>query len=167
MRTAAIGVICSTILVAPGLRAQMPQTFEVASIRRNLTGNQQGGGLAAPQPGGRFMAIGVTVRRLVADAYDGLQVVGGPAWIDTDRFDVQARADGERSPTEIARMLRPLLADRFALLVHTETREMPVYVLTAARPDGRLGPRLRESDATCTADARNFFPGAWRPSSVR
>lgn len=59
-------------------------------------------------------------------------------------------------------MLRPLLANRFKLVVHAETREIPVYVLTHARSDGRTGPRLRESDAKCTEEARRFFPGAGR-----
>ena len=165
MRTTAISVICSALLVGPGLLAQTQPAFEVASIRRNLTSNQQGGGLAAPQPGGRFIAIGATLRKLVAGAYNGLRVDGGPAWIDTDRFDVNARADGERSPAEIALMLQALLADRFKLTVHTETHEMPVYVLTAARTDRRLGPKLHESDATCAKDARNFLPGGVLGSS--
>jgi uncharacterized protein (TIGR03435 family) len=159
MRSAAICLTCAALLVAP-VHAQTQQAFEVASIRRNLTSNQQGGGLAGPQPGGRFIAIGVTLRRLVAGAYDDAQVDGGPAWIDTDRFDVNARADGERSPAEIRHMVRPLLAERFKLIVHSETREMPVYVLTAARTDRKLGPTLRESDATCAEEARNFFPAA-------
>ena len=51
-----------------------------------------------------------------------------------------------------------MLADRFRLVVHTETREMPIYVLSAARADRTPGPRLRESDATC-AEARSFVPG--------
>jgi uncharacterized protein (TIGR03435 family) len=158
MRIAAIGVSCSALLIAPGLQAQTPRTFEVVSIKRNLTTSQQGRGLAAPQPGGRFVAIGVTLRRLVGDAYDGAQVFGGPAWIDTDRFDVNARADGEPAPAEVALMLRPMLADRFQLLVHHVTREAPVYVLMPARADRRPGPTLRESDAKCAAEARSFFP---------
>ena len=85
MRVAATSVTCSALLVVIGLQAQTTETFEVASIRRNLTGNQQGGGLAGPQPGGRFIAIGAPLRRLIVDAY-GVQVIGGPAWIDTDRF---------------------------------------------------------------------------------
>ena len=156
-RTARV-VICSAF-VAATLHAQTPQTFAAASIRPNVTGNQQGGGLAAPQPGGRFVAIGATLRRLVADAYDGVMVVGGPAWIDRDRFDVNARAGGERSPVEIRRMLRPLLADRFKLVVHRETRELPIYTLTLVQQNQKLGPKLRPSEAKCAEDARNYFPG--------
>jgi uncharacterized protein (TIGR03435 family) len=145
------------LLTITALHAQ-PSTFEVASIRRNVTANQQGSGLAAPQPGGRFVAIAATLRRLVADAYDDVQVLGGPPWADTDRFDVNARAEGDRSAADIVRMLRPLLADRFKLVVHTETREMPVYTLALARADRKPGSRLRETDATCAQESRNYFP---------
>jgi uncharacterized protein (TIGR03435 family) len=139
--------------------AQAPGTFEVASIRRNTTPDQQGSGLAGPQPGGRFIARGATLRRLISDAYDGLEVEGGPPWTGSDRFDVNASGSAV-APLDIRRMLRSLLAERFALTVHTETREMPVYTLIVARPDRRLGPRLRPSDAKCSEEARNFFPGA-------
>lgn len=165
MRTASIVIATSTIAV--GLlvvgRAQSPGTeaFEVASIRRNISGQQQGGGLAAPQPGGRFIAIGATLQRLIGDAYDETyQILGGPDWIDSARFDVNARATSERTPVEIRRMLRSLLAARFNLLAHTEQREMPAYALTVVRADRRLGSKLTASDAKCAEDARTFFPGA-------
>jgi len=150
--------MCAAVAAVNGLSAQTPPAFEVASVRRNTTGNQQGAGLAAPQPGGRFIAIGATLRLLVAGAYDGVQIVGGPAWTDAERFDITARASSEVAPTEMRLMLRSLLADRFKLVVHTEPREQPVYVLSVARSDRRLGPKLRESDAACAKDAPNFVP---------
>jgi len=139
--------------------AQAPDRFEVASIRRNTAANQQGSGLAGPQPGGRFIGLGVTLRRLISDAYDGVEIEGGPAWAGSDRFDVNASGAGV-APADIRRMLRSLLAERFSLAVHTETREVPVYTLTVAHADRRLGPSLRPSDAKCSEEARNFFPGA-------
>lgn len=154
-------VACIVGFAIPALAAQQRETeaaFDVASIRRNASHDQQGSGLSAPQPGGRYIALGVTLRRLIQDAY-GMQVVGGPAWIDADRFDVNAKAEGEPGPAEILRMLRPLLADRFALEVHTEQRDTAVYVLRLARPDGKLGDGLRESEAQCAAEARKYFPG--------
>jgi uncharacterized protein (TIGR03435 family) len=154
MRTAAIVLIGSTVLTSIASHAQSP-TFEVASVRRNVTG---GAGLAGPQPGGRFIAVGVTLRRLVAGAYDDVLVIGGPGWMDTDRFDINARADGDAPPAEIVRMVRSMMADRFKLVLHTETRDMPVYLLNTARTDRRLGPTLRESDAKCAQDARNYVP---------
>jgi uncharacterized protein (TIGR03435 family) len=114
--------------------------------------------LSAPQPGGRYVAIGVTLRSLVGEAYD-LDVVGGPAWVDSDRFDVNARAEGEPTPAQIRLMLRPLLAERFKLAAHTEAREMPVYTLALARSDRKVGEKLRQSDPKCAADAQHYFPG--------
>jgi uncharacterized protein (TIGR03435 family) len=157
MRNAAVLLIGLVFLTGAVLLAQSP-TFEVASIRRNVSTNVQGAGLAGPQPGGRFVAVGVTLRRLVAGAYDDLQVFGGPAWIDSDRFDINARASSDAPPSEIVRMVRALLTERFKLVHHTETREMPVYVLRRARNDGRLGPDLRQSDDKCAQEARNFVP---------
>jgi len=157
MRTAVIVVICSSVLGA--LRAQVPEQFEVASIHRNQSGTVQGGGLAGVQPGGRFMARGTTLRRLVGDAYDTTQVVGGPAWIETDRFDIDARAGGNPTLADMRRLLRSLLAERFNVVVHTETREMPVFALTVARANRALGPKLRESDPKCSEEARAFVPG--------
>ena len=166
MRTAAI--VIGAALAAAALHGSASaqatdtkETFEVASIRRNVSGNQQGGGLAAPQPGGRFIALGATLQRLAGDAYPDLrvyEVVGGPAWIAADRFDINARADGDRPPDVIRRMLWQLLTERFKLVVHTETREVPVYTMTLARGDRKTGPRLRESDAKCAAEARNYIP---------
>jgi uncharacterized protein (TIGR03435 family) len=153
-----VGVSSGVLLIALGLQIQTQPAFEVVSIRHNLTGLQRGGGLAAPQPGGRFIAIGATLKRLVGDAYDGMQVFGGPSWIDTERFDVNARAENDRPPDEIRRMLRPMLSDRFRLVVHAETREMPIYILSTARADRTPGPKLRESDAACARDARSFVP---------
>ena len=156
MRNAAV-LLIRLALLTPAVLGAQSSTFEAASIRRNVSTNMQGSGLAGPQPGGRFIAVGVTLRRLVDGAYDGVQVVGGPAWVDNDRFDINARS-GDVPPSEIVRMVRSLLTDRFKLVLHTETREMPVYVLTTSRSDRRLGPKLRESDAKCAQEARNYVP---------
>jgi uncharacterized protein (TIGR03435 family) len=157
MRIAALLVTSAALL---DLSAQAPPAFEVASIRPNTSGTVQGQGLAGPQPGGRFVAIGATLRGLVSGAYDGMQIAAGPNWIDSSRFDINARASSEVPPDEMRRMLRSLLADRFKLVAHTETRDLPVYVLSMARGDRKPGPTLRESDAACTKEARNFVAGA-------
>lgn len=160
-RTAAAVALFAAALLQPLVQAQSveAQTFEVASIKRNVT-HTGPGSLAAPQPGGRYIGIGVTLRRLISDAYDDIEITGGPDWAGSDRFDVNARAEGEPTPAQIRRMLRPLLADRFKLKVHTEPREMPVYEMRVARADGRLGPAITPSDSKCAEEARNFFPGA-------
>jgi uncharacterized protein (TIGR03435 family) len=160
MRTTVIVLTSAACLLGIGVHAQDAPSFEVASVRRNVTDGHYGGGLATPQPGGRFVGVGVTLKRLIADAYGGRPIVGGPPWLETDRFDINARASGDRSPAQIFEMLKPLLAERFKLLCHTESRDMPVYVMSAVRPDGKLGPKLRESDVKCSDEARNYFPRA-------
>jgi uncharacterized protein (TIGR03435 family) len=89
---------------------------------------------------------------LIRFAYDlpGFQVSGGPSWLDSVRFDVVAKAEGDVSLEQKRLMLRTLLAERFKLLTHKETRELPIYALVMARSDKRLGPQLRRSDADCS-----------------
>jgi uncharacterized protein (TIGR03435 family) len=78
--------------------------------------------------------------------------MGGPSWIAAEHFDINAKADGELFPRDGARpldaALQALLADRFKLVVHTESRELPIYALVVARNDGRLGPNLTRSSTT-------------------
>jgi uncharacterized protein (TIGR03435 family) len=157
-RLAASMLVGSACVLLAQDSADLP-TFEVASIRRNTSTDLRGAGLAGPQPGGRFVAIGTSLRGLVSGVY-GMEVLGGPAWVDTDRFDIEARASGNPPPAAFVPMMRALLADRFSLVVHTETREAPVFALRLTRDDGALGPRMRETDAACASIAREAFPDA-------
>jgi uncharacterized protein (TIGR03435 family) len=152
---------------AASLRAQQPPpslpvsaTFEVASVKRMADPSVQIG--ARMMSAGRLSAV-FTVRTLVQLAYgypDTLrdaQVVGGPSWIDTDRFEINATFEGpiaiapNSPPVRLLSMERALLEDRFKLQVHHETRQLPVFDLVRSRADGRLGPRLAPSDGTCLA----------------
>ena len=135
-----------------------PDRFEVASIKPNNSPLSMMG--ARDEPGGRFVATNLSLRQLVGTAYRlrDFQIVGGPGWIDADRFDVNAKADRELPPFDpsggigpLERMLQWLLADRFGLVVRNETREMSIYALVVARPDGRLGDKLRPSAVDCAA----------------
>jgi uncharacterized protein (TIGR03435 family) len=134
-------------------------TFEVASVKRNKTIDAPRGGLLQP---GRFVQTGVTLRTLIGMAYSkpGVQLVdmaGGPDWMDTDRFDVEGKgpftladylptADGNAPPVYL--MLRSLLAERFKVVVHTESRELSAYALVV---NGKLGPKMTRSDVDCDA----------------
>ena len=118
--------------------------FEVASIKPNTSGTRMvrisGVGTS------RFVATNVTVRMLIAFAYDlkNFQISGGTTATDSDRYDVEAKAAESKPSLEQSRlMLQALLADRFKLMVHRETKEMPVYALVA----GRNGTRLAEPKA--------------------
>ena len=105
--------------------------------------------------GGRWMSQNVQFIAILRAAYTNFpspgQIVGGPEWINTQRFDIDARAAGDQPPEVVAEMLKRLLADRFKLKVHTEQRDIDVYALVLARPDGRLGPGLRKPSVDCEA----------------
>jgi uncharacterized protein (TIGR03435 family) len=128
--------------------------FEVASVRLNTSG-----GVFTPatvpriaiQPGGRLTARNSSLHELVVAAYGLLdhQVVDGPGWIDEDRFDVDARAGADLSAERARVLLAALLADRFALRTHTESRSLPIYALVPARDDGTFGPQFRRAGAEC------------------
>jgi uncharacterized protein (TIGR03435 family) len=117
---------------------------------------------------GMISANGVPVRLLMRQAFGQLQdfqLVGGPAWITSDRFDIEAKIEGGGpiSPQVIQSVLRQILEERFALKVHRENRELPIYALVLARTDGRLGPNIKPSSDECTtlmtARGRGPAPG--------
>jgi uncharacterized protein (TIGR03435 family) len=80
------------------------------------------------------------------------QISGGPSWIDSVHYDVVAKPETRAKRDEIPLLLQALLADRFQLTIHRDTKELPVYALVLARKDGKLGPGLTESkEGGCTA----------------
>ena len=136
------------------LHAQQPPAlaFEVTSVKANRTGDRSS--RFQLLPGGRFVATNTTVRVLLQSAYrfDDLpfQVIGGPSWLDTERFDVEGRAGtASPAPADVDAMVRALLVTRFKMAYAKETRDMPVYYLTRARADGRPGAQLRTASKPC------------------
>ncbi len=131
--------------------------FDVASIKpSNPDPNNPLGGLALPLmlPGGRFTATNTPVRMLVMMAYElqqDAQLVGGPPELMTAKYDITAKTAGNVAlkQKDLSPLLRSLLADRFKLKVHTESRELPLYDLVLARDDKRLGPDIRPSKSDC------------------
>ncbi len=111
-------------------------------------------------PGGRAVATNVPLRRVILTAYGLLtqQLIGGPDWLDSTRFDIVAQANENLTPSAAGGppgrerlMLRRLLAERFKFSAHDETRELPIYELVMARLDGRLGPRMSPEKIDCAA----------------
>jgi uncharacterized protein (TIGR03435 family) len=153
-RVAAAGVMVLAVLHAP-LRAQAPVAdagFEVASVKPSNAAGPFPFGRIGLLPGGRFTAVGATVRELIRAAYglrEDAQMTGGPGWVSADRFDVEARAPADVSIAQAQAMLKGLLADRFKLASHTESRQLPLYALVMARSDGKMGARLRRSGPDC------------------
>ena len=144
--------------------------IEVASIKRNKDVEDrrnavdplipQVPGRAQTLRGGNIVGRGMTVKELIRDAYGFRnrakgEVIGAPAWVDTEVYDVQARFNQEFPlstsvlPPSGEMALRALLADRFHLKAHFETRRRPVYELVVNRSDGRLGPNLKPSKGGC------------------
>jgi uncharacterized protein (TIGR03435 family) len=77
-----------------------------------------------------------------------MEVIGGPGWIDTDRWNVIASAGHQVDDDGQREMLKTLLMDRFKLVAHVEQRERPVYELIFARADRQLGPKIRRTECT-------------------
>lgn len=108
-------------------------TYEVASIKANTDGDFR---LAFDiRPDGTLTATGITLKRLLMTAYNvqGFRLVGGPSWVGSDRWDLQAKPNRVTSPADVRQMLRTLLEDRFQLRSHPETRKLPVYELAVDR----------------------------------
>ena len=111
------------------------------------------------QPGGRFTATNVPLRDLIRFAYQlqNFQIVGGPDWLTSDRFDIVAKAEGEVPSAPLGTagpmqmMMRSLLEERFKVSVHQEKRDLPIYALVFARSDKKLGAKLQPSTVDCQA----------------
>jgi uncharacterized protein (TIGR03435 family) len=139
-------------------------TFEVASVKPNKSGD--GRVMMAMPPTGRITATNIPVQLLLRQAYNvqPFQIIGAPSWIASDRFDIVAKAPEGTPPEQYRPMMRNLLADRFKLKAHMETREMPTYALVVARADGKLGPNLTPAKIDCEAMARGRRAGGPPPA---
>jgi uncharacterized protein (TIGR03435 family) len=128
----------SVVLLATALLAL--DSFEVASVKENKVGGRGGYDRSTP---GRFTARNAVLRNIIMSAFEIEQkpeLIGGPKWIESGRFDIEAKAPGEADKPEIHRMLQTLLVERFKLVAHREKREMAVYFLVAAKN----GPKLHD-----------------------
>jgi uncharacterized protein (TIGR03435 family) len=150
-------------------------TFEVASVKPNKSGDTNG--MLRMLPGGRVSASNMPVRPIITFAYQlaQYQLIGGPGWLTTDRYDLIAKLEGDpgpvfapsgTAPNPMQLALRNLLEDRFKLKVHRETREMDIYALVMAKPGGAPGPNLKPTTQDCAAAAAAAQRGAPPPSSA-
>jgi uncharacterized protein (TIGR03435 family) len=143
-------------------------TFEVASIKRNVSGDQ--GSQIRVQPGGQIVVTNNSLYNLIRNAYgtQRFEMVPGPqlpSWIDSERWDILAKppADAPQREEQMQLRLRSLLEDRFKLDARREVREMPIYALVLARSDGQLGPGMKRSGDECAAAARARAAGETAP----
>jgi uncharacterized protein (TIGR03435 family) len=128
---------------APAVAGTKP-AFDVVSIKKNNDPNSPT--LFSLPVGGRLRLVNQTPRMLVSSSYgiQDYQLIGGPEWLRTDRFDVEAITQATPLPPlpQFLLMIRQIMADRFSLVMHAETRELPIYRLVTARADGQLGPKI-------------------------
>ena len=146
--------VFACIVLTTGLA--LCQSFEVASVKPSDPVAQ--GSRMGLSPGGLFTATNVTLKVLIQQAWDvrDFQISGGPGWLDTESYDITAKGDGPAvSEDEMRKMpepqrnkvleefrmrIRALLADRFQLKVHRETKELPVYALIVAKGGPKIQP---------------------------
>jgi uncharacterized protein (TIGR03435 family) len=136
--------------------------FEVASVKPSSPGGR--GGRSGPTPGGqRYLATNTPLKILITEAYQVKldQVVGGPDWIDRDRYDVNAKAERTSTTQELRSMLQELLAGRFKLQFHRETKSLSAYIMIV----DKSGVKLRSSDAANAAFSFEQSPG--QPHQVK
>jgi uncharacterized protein (TIGR03435 family) len=141
--------VLAIVILATAVVAGQNATFEVASVKPQ-TELPRGG--SRGQSPNRYYQPGIFLRHVIEFAYDlpPYRVEGGPHWIDSDRWAIDARAAAPARTDEMRLMVRRLLADRFKLAAHVETRELPIYELRLARDDGTLGPNAKPAAVDCT-----------------
>jgi len=163
---AAAGPFAMGLVNPRSTRAQsQPPTalsFEVASVKPNQSNDPRSPSMILP--GGRFTATNNTVRALILNAY-GISASpyllrGGPGWIDSARYDIDAKAGANAIPAGTSNrvlwdktrlMLQALLADRFKLSIRRETKEVPAYQLVVAKNGAKLQKSDRDCDTSITA----------------
>lgn len=130
--------ISALMAQSPQMRTDANPVFEVATIKPS----ESGGVSLKLSEAGIFESSGTTFSFLIKFAYDlhASQIIGGPSWLETERFDVTGKPDqpGKPSLTQLKAMIRKLLADRFQVSVRQEKRELPVYAITVAKSGGKL-----------------------------
>jgi bla regulator protein BlaR1 len=140
-RSLAAANIVLTTGIAFGQPPAAPPTFEVAAIKPSNPNTRD---LGLHRTGGMFVATGFTLQRLIAFAYDVevFQVSGGPAWSNSERYDITAKKASDpvrrAKPDDDKLRVQVLLVDRFKLVIHRESKELPVYALVFGKNGSKL-----------------------------
>lgn len=132
--------------------------FDVVSIKSSDRSAQLRFGMTP----GRLDLVAAPVRMVVGMVLPLRRVFGWPDGIDAERYTITAKMPDGAPQAAMLVAIRNLLKDRFKLVTHEETRELPIYNLVLARSDGRLGPGLKESSAECQAASKEYFEAARR-----
>ena len=162
MRIAPLALLALGALPVYGQTPQPAPSFEVTDVRPSAPAlnpfTYASGGFLR---GTRYDLHKATLLDLIRIAYQVAteNIDGGPNWLEFDRFDVAGRAPSDSSPEALRRMLQALLAERFHLVVHSDTRPRPAYVLTMGKARPKLNESAETGDAECQmAGANNAAP---------
>jgi uncharacterized protein (TIGR03435 family) len=159
------------LLAASALVSAQTKEFEVASVKSHKDDDGRVG--IQVTPGGRWRATNIPLNLLLQIAYDLRpgQLTGAPNWINSERYDIEAKLDESLGPNPKPEQMRPylqsLLQNRFQFKFHNETKEMQVYVLGVAKGGSKMkesdpaavGPRIRmgRGQLTCTKVKMDVF----------
>lgn len=137
-------VVSAVVMIAGVFRAtaQEPTAFEVASIKKSAT--TIGPWSTQHPPGGRFSGQNLSAKRLILQAFNleatNFQLAGTPGWTTAESYDINAKIESSDviGPERLQVLLQSLLADRFKLVYHRETKELPVYALSVVKGGAKL-----------------------------
>ncbi len=166
----AMAILC---VRAPAQVAPAAQSFDVASVHINNSETDGHHHIISDPSQSRFRTVNLSLRDLIQFAYGvpDAQILGGPTWLDSVMFDIDAKSDPavdaqlRALPIEQARhqkqlMVQSLLADRFELKVHQETRQLPVYALVVAKDGPKFKPSQINGTTIDTGRARLHISGS-------
>jgi len=132
--------VVAGLMYSPRRQAETPRpSFDVASIKRHVADNMEGIDFEA-RPGGTLHVVNNPIFNVITNAYgiSDYKIIGLPDWVNSDRYDIEAKGAVTAGQKQIMLMLQSLLSERFAMKAHFETRDMPAYILTVAKG----GPKM-------------------------
>jgi uncharacterized protein (TIGR03435 family) len=161
-------VLLGLVLSGLALSQTVPTTFESADVHVSAPSTNpslHGGALR----GSRFEVRTATMVDLISMAYnmESNKVLGGPNWLDWDRFDVAAKAPPATKQDDLNIMLQNLLADRFKLVTHKDTKAMPAYALTVGKDKPKMKPAASGDKPDCQNVQNGGGPEPYQVISCR
>src|SRR4051812_11274067 len=145
-------LLAAGIFFLAGLAPAQTPSFEVASIKPSKAEPDHSG---VTTEKGRISMDNVTLKHCIRSAYGvpEAQILGGPKWIGEDRWEIQAKADKPAGDPELMVMLQSLLAERFKLAFHRETRTLPGFALVAGKGGLKMKPSAPDARSSTTGNS--------------
>jgi uncharacterized protein (TIGR03435 family) len=145
-----------TILAVAAFGQTAPAAFDAASIKFSTAPPGSSSGINTDT--GRIAGRYVTLKRCIRGAYDipESRIVGGPKWADEERYDIDAKAAGPAGGHELMAMLQQLLAERFKLVIHRETRALSGYALVSGKKGILVQPSKPDAPSSSSASRHNI-----------